>query len=211
MKKFEVTPFQQSEKGKEEENNEIYLDAKVKVIDLVVESKKDASNEYIYLIRDVEEKEGKKEGIIARVQPDTKIETFLSNIKTTPEIPPTKVKIMKQEKEGEWETIYEYTGKEGENKTERKEELIGTGMRVVYEYDGRMKDLLTEERDKYDANDVRPGLTGLAQINGRDTIKIADKAEYDGNYVKNISLLEDIKIFLGTLHVFAGDDSIVDE
>lgn len=51
------------------------------------------------------------------------------------------------------------------------------------------QDLLIAERDKYDANDVKPGLTGWAQINGRDELEIPVKAKLDGEYVKNESLL----------------------
>lgn len=72
------------------------------------------------------------------------------------------------------------------------------------------QDVLTAERDKYGANDVKPGLTGLAQINGRDELEIPDKAKLDGEYVKNIGLLMDIKCFLGSLHVFGKDDSVVE-
>lgn len=57
---------------------------------------------------------------------------------------------------------------------------------------------LIEERDKYGANEVLPGLTGWAQINGRDELPIPIKAKYDGEYVKNISFLFDFKCFLGT-------------
>lgn len=72
------------------------------------------------------------------------------------------------------------------------------------------QDFLTSERDKYNANDVRPGLTGWAQINGRDTISIPDKAKYDGDYVKHIGLKMDLKVFFGTFKVFIGDDSVVE-
>lgn len=57
---------------------------------------------------------------------------------------------------------------------------------------------LIEERDKYSANDVRPGLTGLAQINGRDELEIPIKAKIDGEYVANISFLMDLKCFFMT-------------
>ena len=61
------------------------------------------------------------------------------------------------------------------------------------------------ERDKYDANNIRPGLTGLAQIRGRDNVNIFDKARYDGEYYQKISLWLDIKIFFVTVfQVFAG-------
>ena len=72
------------------------------------------------------------------------------------------------------------------------------------------QDLLTAERDKYDANDVYPGLTGWAQINGRDELEIPDKAKLDGEYVKKLGLLMDIKCFLGSIHVIREDNSIVE-
>lgn len=58
---------------------------------------------------------------------------------------------------------------------------------------------LIEERDKYGANNVYPGLTGWAQINGRDTIGIEDKAYYDGEYVKNFGVGMDMKVFVKTV------------
>lgn len=58
---------------------------------------------------------------------------------------------------------------------------------------------LVEERDKYSANGIRPGLTGWAQVNGRDELEIPQKAKYDGEYVKKISLMFDIKIFFMTI------------
>lgn len=64
------------------------------------------------------------------------------------------------------------------------------------------QDLLTAERDKYGANDVKPGLTGWAQINGRDELEIPDKAKLDGDYVQKIGPAMDAKVFLGSLHVF---------
>lgn len=57
---------------------------------------------------------------------------------------------------------------------------------------------LIEERDKYGANDVRPGLTGWAQINGRDELEIPVKAKYDGEYVKKMGFLMDTRCFFGT-------------
>lgn len=72
------------------------------------------------------------------------------------------------------------------------------------------QDLLTAERDKYGANDVRPGLTGWAQINGRDELEIPDKAKLDGEYVEKLSLGMDIRCFLGSVGVFGGDDSVVE-
>ena len=52
---------------------------------------------------------------------------------------------------------------------------------------------LIAERDKYHANDVRPGLTGWAQINGRDELEIPVKAKLDGEYIEKISFLFDLK------------------
>lgn len=54
---------------------------------------------------------------------------------------------------------------------------------------------LIAERDKYGANDVRPGLTGWAQINGRDELPIEVKARFDGEYVEKLSFLFDCKCF----------------
>lgn len=72
------------------------------------------------------------------------------------------------------------------------------------------QDILTAERDKYGANDVKPGLTGWAQINGRDELEIPEKARLDGKYVKKMGLWMDIKCFLGSIGVFAHDDSVVE-
>jgi len=58
---------------------------------------------------------------------------------------------------------------------------------------------LIEERDKYGANDVLPGLTGWAQINGRDELEIPVKAKLDGEYVEKFGLAMDIKCFFGTI------------
>ncbi|MBQ3074441.1 MAG: sugar transferase [Clostridia bacterium] len=67
------------------------------------------------------------------------------------------------------------------------------------------KDLL-EERDRYGANDVLPGLTGWAQVNGRDELEISEKAKLDGEYVKRLSFFFDAKYFLKTIGcVFRGD------
>lgn len=74
-----------------------------------------------------------------------------------------------------------------------KMSIIGPRPALYNQYD------LVEERDKYGANDVRPGLTGLAQIKGRDELEIPVKAKYDGDYVQNLSLKNDIKIFFKTI------------
>ena len=58
---------------------------------------------------------------------------------------------------------------------------------------------LMEERDKYGANDVRPGLTGWAQVNGRDELPIDVKARFDGEYVQNLTFRMDCKCFFGTI------------
>lgn len=72
------------------------------------------------------------------------------------------------------------------------------------------QDLLTAERDKYGANEVKPGLTGWAQINGRDELEIPDKAKLDGDYVKKLSFGMDFKCFMGSIGVFKGDDNVVE-
>ena len=72
------------------------------------------------------------------------------------------------------------------------------------------QDLLIAERDKYNANDVKPGLTGWAQINGRDELEIPVKAKLDGEYVSKLGLNMDIKCFLGSVHVFGKDESLVE-
>ncbi len=61
------------------------------------------------------------------------------------------------------------------------------------------QDDLVRERDKYGANDVRPGLTGWAQINGRDELPIPEKAALDGEYVKKMGFKMDVKCFFGTI------------
>ena len=58
---------------------------------------------------------------------------------------------------------------------------------------------LIEERDKYGANDVVPGLTGWAQINGRDELEIPVKAKLDGYYIEHFGFLMDLKCFFGTI------------
>ena len=70
-------------------------------------------------------------------------------------------------------------------------------------------DLITE-RDKYKANDVRPGLSGWAQINGRDELEIPIKAKLDGEYVKRMSFLFDCRCFWGTILSVVKKDGIVE-
>lgn len=72
------------------------------------------------------------------------------------------------------------------------------------------QDDLIAERDKYGANDVRPGLTGWAQINGRDELEIADKARLDGEYVERMSFLFDCKCFFGTIGSVLKRDGVVE-
>lgn len=72
------------------------------------------------------------------------------------------------------------------------------------------QDDLVAERDKYKANDVRPGLTGWAQVNGRDELPIPVKAKYDGEYVEKISFAFDVKIFFKTIISVFKHDGIVE-
>lgn len=67
---------------------------------------------------------------------------------------------------------------------------------------------LIEERDKYGANDVRPGLTGWAQVNGRDELPIPVKAQFDGEYVQKMSLAFDCKCFFLTVVRVAKRDGV---
>jgi len=67
---------------------------------------------------------------------------------------------------------------------------------------------LIAERDKYGANDILPGLTGWAQINGRDELMINGKARLDGEYVKRLSFYFDIEIFFKTIFSVLRSDGI---
>ena len=69
---------------------------------------------------------------------------------------------------------------------------------------------LIAERDRYGANDVRPGLTGWAQINGRDELSIEEKARLDGEYVKKLSFAFDCKCFFGTVGKVLHRDGVVE-
>lgn len=69
---------------------------------------------------------------------------------------------------------------------------------------------LLAERDKYGANDVRPGLTGWAQIHGRDELEIAEKAKLDGWYVEHLSFGLDVKCFFGTIAAVLKHDGVVE-
>lgn len=72
------------------------------------------------------------------------------------------------------------------------------------------QDDLIAERDKYGANDVKPGLTGLAQISGRDALEIPVKAKLDGEYAANISFGMDWKCFWGTVKAVLKHDGVVE-
>lgn len=82
--------------------------------------------------------------------------------------------------------------------------IIGPRPALWNQYD------LIEERDKYGANDVPPGLTGWAQINGRDELPIDVKAKLDGEYVEKIGLMMDVKCFLGTIISVIKRDGVVE-
>ena len=69
---------------------------------------------------------------------------------------------------------------------------------------------LIEERDKYGANDLLPGLTGWAQINGRDELEIPIKARYDGYYARKVSPLLDIVCIVGTVVSVLHQDGVVE-
>lgn len=82
--------------------------------------------------------------------------------------------------------------------------IIGPRPALWNQYD------LLEERDKYGANDVLPGLTGWAQINGRDELEIPVKAKLDGEYVEKISFAFDVKCFFGTILSVLKSDGVVE-
>lgn len=70
--------------------------------------------------------------------------------------------------------------------------------------------LFLKERDKYGANDVRPGLTGWAQIHGRDELEIDVKAKLDGYYVQHMSFWMDVKCFFGTIASVIRSEGVVE-
>ncbi len=72
------------------------------------------------------------------------------------------------------------------------------------------QDDLIAERDLYGANDVRPGLTGWAQINGRDELEIPVKAKLDGDYVNQMGFAMDLKCFFGTIKSVIKSDGVVE-
>lgn len=69
---------------------------------------------------------------------------------------------------------------------------------------------LIAERDKYGANDIKPGLTGWAQIHGRDELKIEEKARLDGEYVQRMSFIFDLKCFIATIFSVLKQEGIVE-
>ena len=82
--------------------------------------------------------------------------------------------------------------------------IIGPRPALWNQYD------LIAERDKYGANDVLPGLTGWAQINGRDELPIDVKARLDGEYVQRLSFAFDVKCFFGTVVSVLRHDGVVE-
>lgn len=82
--------------------------------------------------------------------------------------------------------------------------IIGPRPSLWNQYD------LIAERDKYGANDVPPGLTGWAQINGRDELPIEVKAKLDGEYLENFSFRMDVKCFFGTIVSVLKSDGVVE-
>lgn len=82
--------------------------------------------------------------------------------------------------------------------------IIGPRPALWNQYD------LIEERDKYGANDVPVGLTGLAQISGRDELEIDNKARIDGEYAKNIGPWMDLKCFVGTIFSVLNADGVLE-
>lgn len=82
--------------------------------------------------------------------------------------------------------------------------IIGPRPALWNQYD------LIEEREKYGANDITPGLTGWAQINGRDELSIEIKAKLDGEYVEKMGLIMDVKCFLGTIRSVLKRDGVIE-
>lgn len=82
--------------------------------------------------------------------------------------------------------------------------IIGPRPALWNQYD------LIAERDKYKANDVRPGLTGWAQINGRDELPIDVKSELDGEYIQKMNFAFDVKCFVGTITSVLKSDGVIE-
>ena len=85
-----------------------------------------------------------------------------------------------------------------------KMSIIGPRPALWNQYD------LIEERDKYGANDITPGLTGWAQVNGRDELEIPVKAKLDGEYVETLGFMMDCKCFIMTIFSVARHDGVVE-
>ena len=85
-----------------------------------------------------------------------------------------------------------------------KMSIIGPRPALWNQYD------LVEERDKYGANDITPGLTGWAQVNGRDELEIPVKAKLDGEYVEKMGFMMDCKCFIMTIFSVARHDGVVE-
>mgnify|MGYP004490647383 FL=1 len=82
--------------------------------------------------------------------------------------------------------------------------LVGPRPALWNQYD------LLEERDKYGANDVCPGLTGWAQIHGRDELEISEKARLDGYYVRHLNMFMDMRCILGTIRSVLKSEGVVE-
>lgn len=82
--------------------------------------------------------------------------------------------------------------------------VVGPRPALYNQYD------LIEERDKYGANDIRPGLTGWAQINGRDELEIPVKARLDGEYKEKMGFLMDLRCFFGTFLSVLKSEGVVE-
>ncbi len=82
--------------------------------------------------------------------------------------------------------------------------IIGPRPALWNQYD------LIKERDKYGVNNIRPGLSGWAQINGRDALEIADKARFDGIYVDKLSFVMDCRCFIGTIKSVLKREGVVE-
>ena len=82
--------------------------------------------------------------------------------------------------------------------------IIGPRPALWNQYD------LIAERDKYNANNVRPGLTGWAQINGRDELPIDVKSELDGEYIQKMNFAFDVKCFIGTITSVLKSDGVIE-
>lgn len=82
--------------------------------------------------------------------------------------------------------------------------IIGPRPALWNQYD------LIDERDKYGANDIMPGLTGWAQINGRDELPISVKARLDGQYAEKLSFAFDVKVFFKTIGSVLKRDGVVE-